>query len=173
MEKFLKWILFFSIPKIVHGKLSSYSITITNENIPKISCFGCAFNNQGGKIDLSRWSAPEVLRYQHYTLQSDIWSFGCLIWECCALGGTLYPTVNSNDLSLGIKNGTLPERISYVFDDMHQLLLNCWQLEPSERTSFPGNVFIFWFSLLYLFLFCLLFQKSHLFCGNFLLLRVT
>lgn len=88
---------------------------------------------------MNRWSAPEVLRFQYYSSQSDVWSMGCLIWECCALGGTLYSTIDSNDLCLRIKNGALPERISYVFDDMNQLLLNCLQLEPSERPSFSGN----------------------------------
>lgn len=117
---------------------------MTNENIPKISFFGDVFNSHGNKIETSRWSAPEVLRFQHLSPQSDIWSFGCLIWECCALGGTLFSTINSNDLATRIKDGTLPERISYVADDMYQLLLNCWQLEPSERTSFSEITSVFW-----------------------------
>lgn len=117
---------------------------ITNENIPKIGCFGTAFNDNGKAIDVSRWSAPEVLRFQHYSTQGDIWSFGCLIWECCSLGATLFPSINSNDLATRIKDGALPERIAYAHDEMYQLLLNCWQLEPSERTSFSEITSVLW-----------------------------
>ena len=53
----------------------------------KISAFGATpFDDQHKTIDLLRWSAPEVLRFQHYSVKSDIWSFACLIWECCSLG---------------------------------------------------------------------------------------
>lgn len=53
----------------------------------KISCFGATpFDDQHKAIDLLRWSAPEVLRFQHYSVKGDIWSFACLMWECCSLG---------------------------------------------------------------------------------------
>lgn len=126
--------------QVIHGKLSSFCVSVTSANRPKISCFGCVFNSRGMKVDLNRWSAPEVLRFQFFSIQSDVWSFGCLMWECCSLGGTLFSSINSNDLCLRIKNGALPEKISYVFDDMNQLLLNCWQLEPSERPSCSGTL---------------------------------
>lgn len=137
-------IIFFFSLKFVHRKICSYNIWITNENKVKIGCFGNVFNDHGKEVDLSRWSAPEVLRFQHYTTQSDVWSFGCLIWECLSVGATLYSKVNSNDLTSRISHGLLPERISYVQDDMQQLLLNCWQMEPSERTTFSEITSILW-----------------------------
>lgn len=117
---------------------------ITNDNVPKIACFETCFDSNGKKIDLSRWYAPEVLRFQHISPQSDIWSFGCIIWECCSLGGTLYANVNANELIWRIKEGVRPERISYIHDDMQQLMLNCWQLEPNERASFSEITSTLW-----------------------------
>lgn len=110
---------------------------VTSDEVVKISCFGATpFDSHGKTIDLVRWSAPEVLRFQHYTERSDVWSFACLMWECCSLGGTLYANINSNDLISRIKSGARPDRIPFVSDDISQLFLNCWQLEPSERPSF-------------------------------------
>lgn len=117
---------------------------MTTDNTPKISCFGICFDKNGKKFDLDRFSAPEVLRFQHNCIQSDVWSFGCVIWECCSLGGTLYPQVNSNDLVSHINKGMRPERLPYVCNDMFQLLLNCWQIIPSERPTFSEITSILW-----------------------------
>lgn len=121
----------------IHKRLCSYNVRITaNDNI-KISCFGATpTDNNGKSIDLSRWSAPEVLRFQHYNDRSAIWSFACVAWECCSLGGTLYANISSNDLAARIKAGARPEIIPFVSEDIQQLLMNCWQLEPSERPTF-------------------------------------
>ena len=103
----------------------------------KISGFGATpFDDQGNTLDISRWLAPEVLRFQHYSTKSDVWSFGCLMWECCCLGATLYSNVSTNDLTPLIKNGTRPEQVAFLYDDIYQLMLNCWQLEPSDRPNF-------------------------------------
>lgn len=123
--------------QFIHGKLCAQNVRMTMEETAKLNCFGATpFDNHGKTIDLSRWSAPEVLRFQHYSERSDIYSFGCLIWECCSLGGTLYPSINSSELIARIKAGVRPEQIPFVYEDMNQLLFNCWQLEPSERPSF-------------------------------------
>lgn len=117
---------------------------MNGNNIPKISCFGTCFDSNGKKIDICRFGAPEVLRFQHRCAKSDVWSFGCLIWECVTLGGTLYANISSNEIISRIKEGVRPERVPYIHNDMHQLLLNCWQIEPSERPTFSEITSILW-----------------------------
>lgn len=86
---------------------------------------------------MSRWWAPEMLRYQNYTRRSDVWSFGCLMWECCCLGATLYPDIGTvAELGDRIKAGVRPEHAALFFDDIYQLMLNCWQMEQMDRPSF-------------------------------------
>lgn len=120
---------------------------MTRDNIPKISCFEGCFDINGKKVDYSRFSAPEVLRFQHHCLQGDVWSFGCLAWEIISLGGTLYPSINSNEITIRIYEGVRPESIPYIHNDMHQLLLNCWQIEPSERPTFSEITSALWLFL--------------------------
>lgn len=123
--------------QFVHRKLCSYNIYMTSDETAKISCFGATpVDSHGKTIDMRRWSAPEVIRFQHYSERSDVWSFGCLIWECCSIGGTLYASINSNDLITNIRTGIRPDHIPFILDDINQLMHNCWQLEPSERPTF-------------------------------------
>lgn len=110
---------------------------MTANDVVKISAFGATPHDDHGKsIDIARWCAPEVLRFQHYTTKSDIWSFGCLMWECCCLGGTLYANTSCGDLVGRIKAGIRPEQVPFIYDDVYQLMLNCWDLDPSDRTNF-------------------------------------
>jgi len=88
--------------------------------------------------DHNRWLAPEVLRHQHHhSTRSDVWSLACVAWECCALGGTPYANAVASNQQLleAIRSAVRPAQPAYVYGDLYQLLLNCWQLEPSERSS--------------------------------------
>lgn len=101
---------------------------------PKLSIFGPTLYIEGRKlVDLARYQAPEVLRYQHHTTKSDVWSFACLCWELATVGGTLLSNVVSSDLMSRIRTGSRPEQTPFIYNDLYQLLLNCWELEPGDR----------------------------------------
>ena len=41
--------------------------------------------SQGGKIPV-KWTAPEAAQYRKYSTASDVWSYGCLLYEIWAFG---------------------------------------------------------------------------------------
>ena len=37
-----------------------------------------------------KWCAPEVINYMKYTVASDVWSYGCVLYEIWSLGHKPY-----------------------------------------------------------------------------------
>ena len=41
--------------------------------------------SHGGQIPV-KWTAPDALHYKKYSTASDVWSFGCVMYEIWSLG---------------------------------------------------------------------------------------
>jgi fibroblast growth factor receptor 1 len=54
-------------------------------------------------IVVSRWMAPESLYDDIFSVKSDIWSFGVLLWEIVTLGSTPYPGMSAGDVMRKVK----------------------------------------------------------------------
>ena len=93
---------FLASKSIYHGDLACRNILLTEELAAKISDFGLSRRlyekysaNVGNSDEVPMyWSALEVLRMDNYSLHSDIWSFGIVLWEIFQLGKEPYPKGN-------------------------------------------------------------------------------
>ena len=51
-----------------------------------------------GKIPI-KWCAPEVLNYRKYSTASDVWSYGCLLYEIWSLGHRPYEDATNSEVA--------------------------------------------------------------------------
>jgi len=54
--------------------------------------------SEGGTIPV-KWTAPEALDYRKYSTASDVWSYGCLLYEIWSMGHK--PFVNTFNADVG------------------------------------------------------------------------
>ncbi|XP_054992516.1 proto-oncogene tyrosine-protein kinase ROS isoform X2 [Sorex araneus] len=112
--------------------------------IVKIGDFGLArdiykndyYRKRGEGLLPVRWMAPESLMDGIFTTQSDVWSFGILIWEILTLGNQPYPALSNLDVLNYVQTGGRLEPPKNCPDDLWNLMNQCWAQEADERPAF-------------------------------------
>ncbi|XP_067114007.1 fibroblast growth factor receptor 1b isoform X1 [Osmerus mordax] len=130
--------------KCIHRDLAARNVLVTDDNVMKIADFGLARDihhidyykkTTNGRLPV-KWMAPEALFDRIYTHQSDVWSFGVLLWEIFTLGGSPYPGVPVEELFKLLKEGHRMDRPSACTQELYLMMRDCWHAVPSRRPTF-------------------------------------
>lgn len=77
------------------------------------------------------------MRDHVFSTNSDIWSFGVLVWELFSLGKVPYPGMNAdNELFNKLKNGYRMEKPDNATQEIYNIMLHCWNANPGSRPGF-------------------------------------
>ena len=90
--------------------------------------------NTEGKIPL-KWMSPEAVHHRLYTPQSDVWSFGILLWEIMTMGESPFKDVPIDLFMERLKEGAHPSQPEKCPDNVFNFMCDCWRLNPIERPS--------------------------------------
>ncbi|XP_054995563.1 fibroblast growth factor receptor 3 isoform X3 [Sorex araneus] len=134
--------------KCIHRDLAARNVLVTEDNVMKIADFGLARDvhnldyykkTTNGRLPV-KWMAPEALFDRVYTHQSDVWSFGVLLWEIFTLGGSPYPGIPVEELFKLLKEGHRMDKPANCTHDLYTIMRECWHAVPSQRPTFKQLV---------------------------------
>ena len=130
------------------------NILLDENLVAKVSDFGLAkamYDNVGYKKNARvyvpwKWMALEFLSDGVFTLKSDVWSYGVVLWEMFALGQEPYSQTGRDDAIRRIKDGfrlSLPEEaasIEFAPRVYEEVMRRCWIADSHDRISFAEVV---------------------------------
>ncbi|CAM2098876.1 unnamed protein product [Caretta caretta] len=128
----------------IHRDLAARNCLVTEKNSLKISDFGMSreeedgvYASTGGLKQIPvKWTAPEALNYGRYSSESDVWSFGILLWEAFSLGATPYSHLSNTQTREAIEQGVRLDPPKQCPEDVYRLMQRCWEYDPRKRPSF-------------------------------------
>ncbi|XP_057632117.1 vascular endothelial growth factor receptor 3 isoform X2 [Chionomys nivalis] len=140
---------FLASRKCIHRDLAARNILLSESDIVKICDFGLArdiykdpdYVRKGSARLPLKWMAPESIFDKVYTTQSDVWSFGVLLWEIFSLGASPYPGVQINEeFCQRLKDGTRMRAPELATPAIRHIMQSCWSGDPKARPAFSELV---------------------------------
>ncbi|XP_063969094.1 proto-oncogene tyrosine-protein kinase receptor Ret-like isoform X1 [Lytechinus pictus] len=137
--------------KVVHRDLAARNILVAEGLLMKISDFGLTrdvyerglYERQSKSLLPVKWMAVEALYDNIFTVKSDVWSFGILLWEIITMGAIPYPGVTAERLCQLLREGYRMDKPAECSDELYTIMKHCWLDDPRERPSFEELGFQF------------------------------
>lgn len=136
---------FLASKNCIHRDLAARNILLTQGRVAKICDFGLArdINTDSNYVVKGnarlpvKWMSPESIFECVYTFESDVWSYGILLWEIFSLGNSPYPgmPVDAKFYKL-IKEGYRMDAPEFAPSEMYQIMRSCWDPDPFNRPPF-------------------------------------
>ncbi|MCJ8749822.1 hypothetical protein PDJAM_G00192130 [Pangasius djambal] len=148
---------YLEIQNYIHRDLAARNVLVGDNNNCKVADFGlarvfscegdgvydyedneeeCVYEvKQGTKLPI-KWTAPEALHENKFTIKSDVWSFGILLYEIMTFGQTPYSTLTNVQVMQRLRTSyrmpcpaNCPKRI-------YDIMTECWKDSPPDRPTF-------------------------------------
>lgn len=130
--------------RFVHRDLAARNCLVAANLTVKIADFGmsrdvytCDYYKMGGERPMPvRWMSPESIVYARFTHESDVWSYGVVLWEIYSRGKQPFYGCNNDGATKRILHGVLlvpPEDCPGFACD---LMRACWAMDPRDRIGF-------------------------------------
>ncbi|KAF5294238.1 hypothetical protein FQR65_LT10824 [Abscondita terminalis] len=140
--------MYLAAKKFVHRDLAARNCMVGADYTVKIGDFGMTrdiyetdyYRKETRGLMPVRWMSPESLADGVFTTDSDVWSYGVVLWEMATLAEQPYQGLaNEQVLQFVIAQGTL-ERPQECPDLLYEIMDACWKWRPNHRPLFKDIV---------------------------------
>ena len=91
---------------------------------------------QKGTRCAPKWTAPEGYNFSQFSIKSDVWSFGILLWELVTKGRVPYTGMTNQQVLEAVPQGYRMPIPKGCPEPLYQIMLKCWKLNDDERPTF-------------------------------------
>uniref|UniRef100_A0A4W5NDM4 non-specific protein-tyrosine kinase n=1 Tax=Hucho hucho TaxID=62062 RepID=A0A4W5NDM4_9TELE len=136
---------YLELQNYIHRDLAARNVLVGENNICKVADFGLArvfmvgislsFSKEGTKFPV-KWTAPEAIHSGKFTIKSDVWSFGILLYEIMTFGGTPYPTMTNYQVVQKLPTGYRMPNPTNCPKVMYEIMSDCWKENENDRPTF-------------------------------------
>ncbi|XP_077402889.1 platelet-derived growth factor receptor beta-like isoform X2 [Vanacampus margaritifer] len=140
---------FLSSRNCVHRDLAARNVLVCEERLVKVGDFGLArdllkdqdYVARGHALLPLKWMSPESIFQSVYSSQSDVWSYGVLLWEIFSLGESPYSDLPmTHQFYAALKRGHRLPQPQHANSDICNLMQACWSEHPTSRPLFSSLV---------------------------------
>ncbi|XP_030063682.1 tyrosine-protein kinase ABL1 isoform X1 [Microcaecilia unicolor] len=127
----------------IHRDLAARNCLVGENHLVKVADFGLSrlmtgdtyTAHAGAKFPI-KWTAPESLAYNKFSIKSDVWAFGVLLWEIATYGMSPYPGIDLSQVYELLEKDYRMERPEGCPEKVYELMRACWQWNLLDRPSF-------------------------------------
>merc|ERR1719278_671642 len=128
----------------VHRDLAARNCLVGENLTVKISDFGLSrdiyaadyYRVQSKSLLPVRWMPPESILYGKFTNESDVWSFGVVLWEIYSYGLQPYYGYSNQEVIEMIRSRQLLPCPEDCPSRMYAFMVECWHELPNRRPTF-------------------------------------
>ncbi|KAK3091292.1 hypothetical protein FSP39_018693 [Pinctada imbricata] len=128
----------------VHRDLAARNVLVGEGLSVKISDFGLSrdiyssdyYRVQSKSLLPVRWMPPESIMYGKFTTESDIWSFGVLLWEIFSYGLQPYYGYSNQEVIEVVRARQILPNPDDCPTRIYGVMVECWHEMPGRRPPF-------------------------------------
>ncbi|XP_033636995.1 inactive tyrosine-protein kinase transmembrane receptor ROR1-like [Asterias rubens] len=130
----------------VHRDLAARNCMVGDNLQIKIADFGLSrdiysadyYHMQAQVLLPIRWMAPEAVMFGRFSVESDIWSYGVVVWEIYSYGLQPFYGYNNQEVIDMIRTRHILPCPSGCPPHMYVLMTECWNEAPNLRPHFKA-----------------------------------